>query len=1538
MTTVIDLGKLRFYWAGLYNPATQYELNDVVRYGGNVYVYINIIKTIGNVPTNTTYWALMVEGINFAGEWSSVTQYYIGDAVAYGSTVYVSLQDNINKRPDLFPAFWSQFVEAIQWEGDYSAVTSYQANDVVKYGGSAYIAKQTTSGNLPTDTTYWAEFVTGISPEGIYNNTTAYVPNDIVAYGANLYICIANTTGNNPTNATYWTFWVSAFQNRGAWVTATLYYVNDLIQYGANAYACQVQNTSANFETDLQAGKWSLFTSGLRQRGPWTTTTSYLPFDIIVYGGNTYSCLLTHTSGTFATDLAAGKWQVFNSGVRWRGSWVASTVYLTNDIVRNLGSSYIATQDFTSGATFSTEVSAGKWVFFAQGADDVLPVIVAGDQGYSLSVSADGANIAWLNASGSTNVFYVSPNGNNSNPGNSLALPFASIQTAVAAVPAGQMATIFVKTGTYQEALLPIVVPPNVAIIGDSQRTTIVTPASGLAADGVTANNQATMFQVSNGTILNRMTFSGMTGWVPGGTPGDITTSTAKGVVIALNPSSAITTKSPYILECTAIGSGCIGALADGSVHATGNKSMLWHAYTVITDNGVGYWVKDGARGEIVSCFTYYAYFGYAASGGGILRSLNGNNSYGTWGAKSFGSLASETPQTGTLYGKQLTVVQDPITAGFTAGATITGLTSGATGVVTNLQSAAGKVYYNQTSVANFSNSETISDGTYTLTITSTGVSNQKGFLLVANGFTSAPLPGASIQIAGDSSAYVIGSVSGTYVDSSSVLSIVLVQEKVPTSAPGAALTIRYKYSQIRLTGHDFLNIGTGGISTTNYPNTPTQSPAQGNEVEEALPGRVYYVATDQDGNFRVGEYFRVDQGTGTATLNANAFNLSGLTSLQLGSIGAQLGETINEFSSDSTLGGNFPTNIAVPTEAAVKTYVDNNSALKSAVPSIDMTSSNYSASYSNTLLNVTTSADYRSIVLPSALTDNYSNAKFQIRNTSAVVIGVRDNDAKLLTAIKPGGGASISLTSNTTAAGTWIVTGDQLQPFFIDNATFIENGSATAGDNNPSTSPIFNLDLDSTRTFYVHNNATGTISAYAVDYSATPATTSTPLVYASGSNYTIIGVRKVSTTRVLVFTLTDVILFNITGTTVTTITQSNGLYTSPVRTGYSSGSSSAVMKFDDEFYGVMFGGAANGIPVLTVVKVDGNVIRAGTLSLSNNNAVVNGWDAIATSSTTCLMVYGDYAQTTAAPWWLRAVRITVTKGSTGVNPSASTGATGFISGSALASAAAYSISVAQDTTNSDRACVIFQNNTTTTLNSVVITGATTGSFAVGSILTVDTLTTNTSTQFGGATVLSPSLRSAGSDVWLYVYQGTNNYVRVARITSTSATLPTYHAKGAASGIYTLTPNYNSNTVFLIAQGQPTTSFSGVFSYTNQSGTFQYKSFVSPNENILPTSLRSYAAYTSDGWILHGSALQTTATTSLVQHNNFALYKVDALTGNIVYYGIHNLPLNLSVGIINNAYEYLGTGEMKISGSSIFYDYAKNIPFRIAASIEFIKT
>ena len=761
MTQIIDLGKLRFYFAGDFNPATVYEQNDVVKYGGNSYVYINVASTSGNLPTNVTYWGLMVEGLNFLGDWSNTTPYRIGDAVAYGAIVYIALQDGTGHEPDTSPTYWARFSDSVSFAGVYSAGTTYQPNDIVSYGGSTFIALQTTTGNAPVVGAYWDSFA---------------------------------------------------------------------------------------------------------------------------------------------------------SGVRYRGIWVTATAYLPNDLVFNGVSTYITTQAFTSGVSFAADYAAGRWTYFATGAADILPPITgAGDYGKSLTVNNSGA-IEWINATDGVNVLYVSKAGNDANPGTSLALAKLTIQGAIAAVPPSSKTAIFVRSGTYSELLLPMVVPQNCAIVGDSIRTTIIQPGAGLAADGTTPNAQAEMWNLSDGSLLTKMTFQGMTGWVPGSAPGDITTSTPRGIFCALNPASAVIVKSPYVIECSAFSNGGIGAYVNGDDHVNGNRSILFHEFTGIHNNGVGIWVDNNAKSECVGVFTYFCYFGYATTNGGQIRSISGNNSYGTYGSFSSGYSAAEAPITGDLYGSLITLT-GPYTGIINPGDTITS-SSGATGIATNVQVSS---IYVRSVTGTFAPGNTI-----TATSGGAGVvssyGGQQGYTLVLNNLTASPIVGQSIQIAGDSSAYIITAVSGVWANSSSVIAVAIAQQKPSASSAGSAITLRSFFSLLRITAHDFLNVGTGGISTTNYPNTPTQAPNPANRTIQNLPGRIYYVSADEQGNFNVGEYFAVNQATGAATLNANSFNLSGLTSLRLGSIGAQLGAQIDEFSTDGTMSQNSP--VKVPTQSAVVTYV----------------------------------------------------------------------------------------------------------------------------------------------------------------------------------------------------------------------------------------------------------------------------------------------------------------------------------------------------------------------------------------------------------------------------------------------------------------------------------------------------------------------------------------------------------------------------------------------------------------------------------------
>lgn len=131
----------------------------------------------------------------------------------------------------------------------------------------------------------------------------------------------------------------------------------------------------------------------------------------------------------------------------------------------------------------------------------------------------------------------------------------------------------------------------------------------------------------------------------------------------------------------------------------------------------------------------------------------------------------------------------------------------------------------------------------------------------------------------------------------------------------------RIRYSQVRLTGHDFLDIGTGNFVETNYPGLPTQDPIQANETADNNGGRVFFTATDQDGNFRVGDLFSIEQSTGVATLNADAFNISGLQELNLGDLTLGGGSaTVTEFSTDPFFTADSDS--VVPTQRAIKAFI----------------------------------------------------------------------------------------------------------------------------------------------------------------------------------------------------------------------------------------------------------------------------------------------------------------------------------------------------------------------------------------------------------------------------------------------------------------------------------------------------------------------------------------------------------------------------------------------------------------------------------------
>lgn len=232
---------------------------------------------------------------------------------------------------------------------------------------------------------------------------------------------------------------------------------------------------------------------------------------------------------------------------------------------------------------------------------------------------------------------------------------------------------------------------------------------------------------------------------------------------------------------------------------------------------------------------------------------------------------------------------------------------------------------------------------TSTITISGDGFADSipVGNKLTISGVNSLPGPGVQIEIAGviDPNALEPGTLatfSGVSVkdlgDDGLGNETKLVEFQISPRLDveyvvphGAQVVLREKYAQCRISGHDFLDIGTGNFIQTNYPEVYSGgaffSAAPENEVYESNGGRVYYVSTDQDGNFRTGELFSVQQATGIVTISAEFFDLDGLSELALG--GVRLGGSgtvVNEFSTDGTFSAD--SNNVIPTQRAIVTFL----------------------------------------------------------------------------------------------------------------------------------------------------------------------------------------------------------------------------------------------------------------------------------------------------------------------------------------------------------------------------------------------------------------------------------------------------------------------------------------------------------------------------------------------------------------------------------------------------------------------------------------
>ena len=679
-----DLVNRSFDYKTDWTGTTRYKLNDVVKYGADLWICTTYHTSAGTF--DNTKWSIFVEGLQFESTWSGGTTYQQGDVVTYGGYSYVALQNHTNQTPSTATSYWTVLSTGFNFIGNWSGATAYKVGDVVRLNGYTYLSKLDHTNNEPPNGTYWELLNPGYAWLGAWTNGTAYKLGDSIKDGVNTYVCVlahtAATATNKPTVDLVGTYWnLLAAGSETAVLTTqgdTLYYSGSgparlpigtdgqvLTVQGTNLYWNTFGNINNVYYVAVGGTDTTATDQGKTLDKPWATIAyacsqvaagTLFPNAIYLFGQNVnWAVREMYQYGEYAKTNSIAP---FTPGSVYDGTKTLRDARIILDAI---------TQDLRSGSNTNT-VNATRTYFatpttFVNAATtSAMPFIIALLQRLKINIvtnaltnTAPGTNYQTLTSytpavNQVINLSYTSEAGATTAAGALFDIvinALTAVSTSGIPLPTtGYTSTIYVKAGVYSE-ILPISIPENCAIVGDELRSTVIQPSGGY-----TTSN---MFYMRNGSGLRNCTLQGLSGTLGSANSYGTQRPTA-GAYTSLDPGTGpddasvwISRRSPYIQNVTTFGSGAIGMKVDGALHNGGNQSIVANDFTQVIDNGIGAWITNQGRAELVSVFTYYAHIGYLAENGGKIRATNGNNSYGKFGSVAEGVNSSETPITATV-------------------------------------------------------------------------------------------------------------------------------------------------------------------------------------------------------------------------------------------------------------------------------------------------------------------------------------------------------------------------------------------------------------------------------------------------------------------------------------------------------------------------------------------------------------------------------------------------------------------------------------------------------------------------------------------------------------------------------------------------------------------------------------------------------------------------------------------------------------------------------------------------------------------------
>ena len=675
-------------YKGLWSSGIEYRQNDIVRYGGNLYRCLTTHSSTGDFISEGNF-VLFVPGLQFDAVWSSSAVYQEGDIVRFGGYIYVASKDSTAKEPSVYTDSWTLLYPGNSYKGDWSVSVEYLPGDVVLRCGNLYKALEFISGDGSsldyTDDSTWELLVPG---KNYYSNwlvDTEYEINDVVYFFGTAYVCnTAHTSSNNNypgDNGNGIVFWDTLIQ---AGDTGGMTEVGDLLTYGLSqtikgdnstlgdtrvpiGLAGQFLSVSEDLEVYWRNVRNDSEVVYVSTSGDDTLNdgTFYYPFRTIrhacqyiedtldpltpakvqVATGNYVEigpisvpagCVVMGDELRSTTIEATGPIASYSNFKTLHYEGIDRFIQIIGDILTNTPITKSAGNTFTQsyGPTASTIDVANdvvsllddykNYIDFRIDSGSTDPTITGSNTENADDNYLNGSSILDLNRNFIAQELYfylVAQNPDYSFARNYVVEDYRELVRG--------LARDIKFSGNY------LTINAAVRYVGGT--------------NGSTTND---LFYMRDTTGLRQASISGLTGSL--NPPGvfDLYQRPTGGACVSLDPGWGpddqrvwIVNRSPYIQGITNIGNNCVGQKVDGALHNGGNRSMTSNDFTQVLSDGIGAWITNNGRAELVSVFTYYCTVGYLAENGGVIRATNGNNSYGNFGAISDGFDANETPQ-----------------------------------------------------------------------------------------------------------------------------------------------------------------------------------------------------------------------------------------------------------------------------------------------------------------------------------------------------------------------------------------------------------------------------------------------------------------------------------------------------------------------------------------------------------------------------------------------------------------------------------------------------------------------------------------------------------------------------------------------------------------------------------------------------------------------------------------------------------------------------------------------------------------------------